>query len=75
MMYSSVANIFNTYFRGDAFDFVSFKNDVKTLRGVFKNYEEALIAYNNLKKKERMKLVSVKTLADAVSYLENVWKL
>lgn len=37
-----------------------------------KNYEEALIAYNNLKKKERMKLVSVKTLADAVSYLENV---
>ena len=37
-----------------------------------KNDEEALIAYNNLKKKEKMKLVSVKTLADAVSYLENV---
>ena len=38
----SVANIFNTYFRGDVFDFVSFKTDVKTLQGVFKNYEEAL---------------------------------
>ena len=42
MVHGSVANIFNTYFRGDVFDFVSFKNDVKTLRGVFKNYEEAL---------------------------------
>ena len=42
MVSGSVANIFNTYFRGDVFDFVSFKNDVKTLRGVFKNYEEAL---------------------------------
>ena len=42
MVNGSVANIFNTYFRGDVFDFVSFKNDVKTLRGVFKNYEEAL---------------------------------
>ena len=42
MMHGSVANIFNTYFRGDVFDFVSFKTDVKTLRGVFKNYEEAL---------------------------------
>ena len=42
MVNGSVANIFNTYFRGDVFDFVSFKNDVKTLRGVFKNYDEAL---------------------------------
>lgn len=42
MVNGSVANIFNTYFRGDVFDFISFKNDVKTLRGVFKNYEEAL---------------------------------
>ena len=42
MVNGSVANIFNTYFRGDVFDFVSFKPDVKTLRGVFKNYEEAL---------------------------------
>lgn len=42
MVNGSVANIFNTYFRGDVFDFVSFKTDVKTLRGVFKNYEEAL---------------------------------
>ena len=42
MVHGSVANIFNTYFRGDVFDFVSFKNDVKTLRGVFGNYERAL---------------------------------
>ena len=42
MVNGSVANIFNTYFRGDVFDFVSFKTDVKTLRGVFGNYEQAL---------------------------------
>ena len=39
MINGSVANIFNTYFRGDVFDFVSFKTDVKTLRDVFGNYE------------------------------------
>lgn len=42
MVNGSVANIFNTYFRGDVFDFVSFKTDVKTLRGVFENYHKAL---------------------------------
>ena len=42
MVNGSVANIFNTYFRGDVFDFVSFKTDVKTLRGVFGNYHQAL---------------------------------
>ena len=42
MVNGSIANIFNTYFRGDVFDFVSFKNDVKTLRGVFGNYHQAL---------------------------------
>ena len=42
MVHGSVANIFNTYFRGDVFDFVSFKTDVKTLRGVFGNYHQAL---------------------------------
>ena len=42
MVNGSVANIFNTYFRGDVFDFVSFKTDVKTLRNVFGNYEQAL---------------------------------
>ena len=42
MVHGSVANIFNTYFRGDVFDFVSFKTDVKTLRGVFGNYHKAL---------------------------------
>ena len=42
MVNGSVANIFNTYFRGDVFDFVSFKTDVKTLRGVFGNYHKAL---------------------------------
>ena len=41
MVNGSVANIFNTYFRGDVFDFVSFKTDVKTLRGVFGNYHQA----------------------------------
>ena len=38
----SVANIFNTYFRGDVFDFVSFKTDVRMLRDVFGNYHKAL---------------------------------
>ena len=42
MVSGSVANIFNTYFRGDVFDFVSFKTDVKMLRDVFGNYERAL---------------------------------
>ena len=42
MVNGSVANIFNTYFRGDVFDFVSFKTDVKTLRGVFGNYHKTL---------------------------------
>lgn len=42
MVNGSVANIFNTYFSGDVFDFISFKNDVKTLRGVFGNYHQAL---------------------------------
>ena len=42
MVNGSVANIFNTYFSGDVFDFVSFKTDVKTLRGVFGNYERVL---------------------------------
>ena len=42
MVHGSVANIFNTYFRGDVFDFVSFKTDVKMLRDVFGNYERAL---------------------------------
>ena len=42
MVNGSVANIFNTYFRGDVFDFVSFKTDVKMLRDVFGNYERAL---------------------------------
>ena len=42
MVNGSVANIFNTYFRGDVFDFVSFKTDVETLRGVFENYHKAL---------------------------------
>ena len=42
MVNGSVANIFNTYFRGDVFDVVSFKTDVRMLRGVFGNYEQAL---------------------------------
>ena len=42
MVNGSVANIFNTYFRGYVFEFVSFKTDIKTLRGVFGNYHQAL---------------------------------
>ena len=42
MVNGSVANIFNTYFRGDVFDFVSFKTDVRMLRDVFGNYHQAL---------------------------------
>ena len=42
MVNGSVANIFNTYFRGDVFDFVSFKTDVRMLRDVFENYHKAL---------------------------------
>ena len=42
MVNGSVANIFNTYFRGDVFDFISFKTDVKMLRDVFGNYHQAL---------------------------------
>ena len=36
------------------------------------HYEEALKAYNSIKYKEKMALVSVKTLEDAITYLENV---
>ena len=42
MVNGSVANIFNTYFSGDIFDFVSFKNDVRMLRDVFGNYHKVL---------------------------------
>lgn len=36
------------------------------------HYEEALAAYNTIKYKEKMTLVSVRTLADAIAYLQNV---
>lgn len=36
------------------------------------DYEDALVTYNTLKKKERMTLVSVSSLYEAISYLENV---
>lgn len=35
------------------------------------NYDEALITYNKLKNKERMQLVRVETLEDAIGYLKN----
>lgn len=47
MVNGSVAQIFSTYFRGDVFDFISFKEDVKTLRGVFENYHKALNSVAN----------------------------
>ena len=42
MVSGSVANIFNTYFRGDVFDYSSFRHDVDTLDETFENYRIAL---------------------------------
>lgn len=39
------------------------------------HYEEALEAYNKIKYKERMTLVSVETFADAIEYLDHVKKV
>ena len=41
-MVSSVANIFNTYFRGDVFDYINFRHDVEILDKTFENYRLAL---------------------------------
>ena len=82
MVNSSVANIFNTYFSGDVFDFVSFKTDVKTLRGVFKNYEEALNSVINnvasitaLDEDEYFKLIKIRFEYDyALELFDNVFE-
>ena len=42
MVSGSVANIFNTYFRGDVFDYISFRHDVEILDETFENYRLAL---------------------------------
>ena len=42
MVNGSVANIFNTYFSGDVFDYSSFRHDVDTLDETFENYRIAL---------------------------------
>ena len=38
----SVANIFNTYFRGDVFDYINFRHDVEILDETFENYRLVL---------------------------------
>ena len=42
MVHGSVANIFNTYFRGDVFDYINFRHDVEILDKTFENYRLAL---------------------------------
>ena len=42
MVHGSVANIFNTYFRGDVFDYINFRHDVEILDETFENYRLAL---------------------------------
>lgn len=81
MVSGSVANIFNTYFRGDVFDFVSFKNDVKMLRDVFGNYERALRDVTNnvasitaLDEDEYFKLTKIRFEYDyTLDLLDNVF--
>ena len=82
MVNGSVANIFNTYFRGDVFDFVSFKTDVKTLRGVFGNYHKALNEVVNnvasitaLDEEEYFKLTKLRFEYDySLDLLDNVFE-
>ena len=82
MVNGSVANIFNTYFRGDVFDFVSFKTDVKTLRGVFGNYHQALNEVVNnvasitaLDEEEYFKLTKIRFEYDyALELFDNVFE-
>ena len=42
MVNGSVANIFNTYFQGDVFNYINFRHDVKILDETFENYRLAL---------------------------------
>ena len=42
MVNGSVANIFNTYFRGDVFDYINFRHDVEILDETFENYRLVL---------------------------------
>ena len=42
MVNGSVANIFNTYFRGDVFDYINFRYDVEILDETFENYRLVL---------------------------------
>ena len=82
MVHGSVANIFNTYFRGDAFDFVSFKTDVRMLRDVFENYHKALNEVVNnvasitaLDEEEYFKLTKIRFEYDySLDLLDNVFE-
>ena len=82
MVNGSVANIFNTYFRGDVFDFVLFKTDVKTLRGVFGNYHKTLNEVVNnvasitaLDEEEYFKLTKIRFEYDyTLDLLDNVFE-
>ena len=42
MVNGSVANIFNTYFQGDVFNYINFRHDVEILDETFENYRLAL---------------------------------
>ena len=42
MVNGSVANIFNTYFHGDVFDYINFRHDVEILDETFENYRLVL---------------------------------
>ena len=42
MVNGSVANIFNTYFCGDVFDYINFRHDVEILDETFENYRLVL---------------------------------
>ena len=51
--------------------YTAYDDDVDVFLCPEEDYPEALKAYNSLKHKERMALVSVSTLSDAIAYLEN----
>lgn len=52
--------------------YTAYDNHVDVFFCPAEDYEEALEAYNTLKRKERMALCRVETLQDAIRYLENV---
>ena len=51
--------------------YTAYENDVDIFFCPSANYQDAYTTWLNLKHKERMKLIEVSTLADAISYLKN----